>query len=79
MTEYDAHAFDAYEQAGWEAIAGRFADRWSPITSQAIDYLLEKAHIGQGSRILDVGTGPGDAAGASTSPLRRRDCDRTGN
>ena len=63
MTEYDAHAFDAYEQAGWEAIAGCFAERWSPITSQAIDYLLEKAHIGQGSRILDVGTGPGDAAG----------------
>ena len=63
MSEYDAHAFDAYEQAGWEAIAGRFAERWSPITSQAIDYLLEKAHIGQGSRLLDVGTGPGDAAG----------------
>ena len=63
MSEYDAHAFDAYEQAGWEAIAGRFAERWSPITSQAIDYLLETAHVGQGSRVLDVGAGPGDAAG----------------
>jgi len=63
MSEYDAHAFDAYEQAGWEAIAGRFAERWSPITSQAIDYLLEAARVGQGSRVLDVGAGPGDAAG----------------
>ena len=63
MSEYDAHAFDAYEQAGWEAIAGRFAERWSPITSQAIDSLLETARVGQGSRVLDVGTGPGDAAG----------------
>jgi ubiquinone/menaquinone biosynthesis C-methylase UbiE len=63
MNEYDAYAFDAYEQAGWEAIAGRFADRWSPITSQAIDYLLETTSIGEGSRVLDVGTGPGDAAG----------------
>jgi ubiquinone/menaquinone biosynthesis C-methylase UbiE len=63
MSEYDVHAFDAYEQAGWEAIAGRFAERWGPITSQAIDYLLETARVGQGSRVLDVGTGAGDAAG----------------
>jgi ubiquinone/menaquinone biosynthesis C-methylase UbiE len=63
MSEYDAHAFDEYEQAGWEAIAGRFAERWSPITSQAIDDLLDAALVGQGSRVLDVGTGPGDAAG----------------
>ena len=62
MSEYDVHAFDAYEQAGWEAIAGRFAERWSPITSKAIDALLDAAHVGQGSRVLDVGTGPGEAA-----------------
>ena len=62
MSEYDAAAFDAYEQAGWEAIAGRFNECWSPITSQAIDALLDAAHVGQGSRVLDVGTGAGDAA-----------------
>ena len=62
MSEYDAAAFDAYEQAGWEAIAGRFYECWSPITSQAIDALLDAAHVGQGSRVLDVGTGAGDAA-----------------
>ena len=65
MTDYDAAAFDAYEQAGWEAIAGRFSERWSPITSQAIDALLDAAHVGPGSRVLDVGTGAGDAAGSA--------------
>jgi ubiquinone/menaquinone biosynthesis C-methylase UbiE len=63
VTEYDASAFDAYEQAGWEAIAGRFYELWSPITSQAIEGLLDAAHVGRGSRVLDVGTGAGDAAG----------------
>jgi ubiquinone/menaquinone biosynthesis C-methylase UbiE len=63
VTDYDAGAFDAYEVAGWEAIAGRFYECWSPITSQAIGALLDAVHVGQGSRILDVGTGAGDAAG----------------
>lgn len=63
MTEYDASAFDAYERAGWEAIATRFAERWSPVTSQAIEALLDAARVEQGSRVLDVGTGAGDGAG----------------
>jgi ubiquinone/menaquinone biosynthesis C-methylase UbiE len=63
VTDYDVEAFDAYEQAGWESIAGRFAERWSPITSKAIDALLDAARVRQGSRVLDVGTGAGDAAG----------------
>ena len=62
MSEYDAAAFDAYEQSGWEAIAGRFHECWSAITSQAIDALLDAAHVGRASRVLDVGTGAGDAA-----------------
>ena len=74
MSEYDAGAFDAYEQAGWEAIAGRFAERWSPITSQAIGALLDAARVGQGSRVLDVGTGAGDAAGSAV----RRGAEATG-
>ena len=70
VNDYDADAFDAYEQAGWESIAGRFAERWSPITSLAVDALLDAAHVGQGSRVLDVGTGAGDAA-AHARPARR--------
>jgi ubiquinone/menaquinone biosynthesis C-methylase UbiE len=67
VSDYDADAFDAYERAGWEAIAEHFAERWSPITSQAIDPLLDAAHVGRGTRVLDVGTGAGDAAGAAAS------------
>jgi ubiquinone/menaquinone biosynthesis C-methylase UbiE len=63
VTEYDPNAFDAYEQAGWEAIAGRFYELWSPVTSQAIAALFDAAHVGEGSRVLDLGTGAGDAAG----------------
>jgi ubiquinone/menaquinone biosynthesis C-methylase UbiE len=74
VTEYDASAFDAYEQAGWEAIAGRFYELWSPITSQAIEALLDAAHVGPGSRVLDVGTGAGDAAGRALG----RGADATG-
>ena len=65
MTEYDAEAFDAYERAGWESIAGRFAARWSPITSKAVDALLDAAHVVAGSRVLDIGSGAGDAAGGA--------------
>jgi ubiquinone/menaquinone biosynthesis C-methylase UbiE len=63
VTGYDARAFDAYEQAGWEAIAARFSEWWSPVTGQAIEALLDAAGVARGSRVLDVGTGAGDAAG----------------
>jgi ubiquinone/menaquinone biosynthesis C-methylase UbiE len=74
VSEYDAAAFDAYERAGWETIAARFTERWSPITGQAIDALLDAAHVGRGSRVLDVGTGAGDAAGLAIE----RGADATG-
>ena len=73
VNDYDADAFDAYEQAGWESIAGRFAERWSPITSLAVDALLDAAHVGQGSRVLDVGTGAGDAAAHAVRARRGGD------
>ena len=62
MTEVDVRAFDEYEAAGWEVVAGRYACMWSPVTSQAIDALLDAARVVAGMRVLDVGTGAGDAA-----------------
>jgi ubiquinone/menaquinone biosynthesis C-methylase UbiE len=62
MTEIDVRAFDDYEAAGWEVVAGRYEQLWSAITSQAIDALLDAALVGAGTRLLDVGTGAGDAA-----------------
>ena len=62
MSYFDPHAFDAYESSGWEAVADAYHSFWSATTSQAIDPLLDAAEVGRGMRVLDVGTGPGDAA-----------------
>jgi SAM-dependent methyltransferase len=46
----------------------------SPITGQAIEPLLDAAGVRAGMRVLDVGTGPGDVAGATVA----RGADATG-
>jgi SAM-dependent methyltransferase len=63
VSDYDPAAFDAYEATGWDAVAAHYVGFWSPITSQAIDPLLDAAGVGTGTRVIDVGTGAGDAAG----------------
>ncbi len=63
MTEYDAAAFDAFEEAGWstkeaaayDTLAGR-------VTSRVADPLLDAVGVGSGTRLLDVATGPGYVA-----------------
>ena len=62
MTDYDPAAFDAYEERGWQAVASAYAQHWSALTSQAIGPLLDAASVAPGMRVLDVGTGSGDAA-----------------
>lgn len=63
MTAYDADAFDAYEASGWETVAAEYEEHWSSIMSPVIDPLLDAAGVERGTRVVDVGTGPGDAAG----------------
>jgi SAM-dependent methyltransferase len=63
VSTYDADAFDTYESAGWETVAAVYDSRWSPVTRQVVDPLLDAAGVGAGTRVLDVGTGSGDAAG----------------
>ena len=63
MTGYDPAAFEAFEQAGWstkeaaayDALAGR-------VTAPAADPLLDAVGAGDGTRLLDVATGPGYVA-----------------
>lgn len=74
MTDIDAQAFDEFEAAGWELVAGRYGELLSPITRQAIEPLLDAARVRAGMRVLDVGSGPGDAAGAAVA----RGADATG-
>ena len=64
MTEepINADAFNAFEAAGWEKQAGGYEDFFGPITTRLVGPLLDAAEVGEGKRVLDVGTGPGYAA-----------------
>ena len=61
----DADAFTAFEAAGWERQAPTYDDVMGRITSRLVGPLLEAAGVQQGSRVLDVATGPGYAAAAA--------------
>jgi ubiquinone/menaquinone biosynthesis C-methylase UbiE len=61
----DADAFTAFEAAGWERQAPTYDDVIGRITSRLVGPLLEAAGAQQGSRVLDVATGPGYAAAAA--------------
>jgi SAM-dependent methyltransferase len=61
----DPKAFHAFERAGWEAIPGAYQDAFGTLTVQAVAPLLDAAHVGPGTRVLDVATGPGYVAGAA--------------
>ncbi len=58
----DTKAFTAFERTAHDRIAGRYAAVFAPLTSLAIDPLLDAAHVEPGRRLLDIGTGPGIAA-----------------
>jgi len=61
----DADAFTAFEAAGWERQAPTYDDVMGRVTSRLVGPLLEAAGAQQGSRVLDVATGPGYAAAAA--------------
>jgi SAM-dependent methyltransferase len=55
----DAGAFDAFEAAAWEAKADAYERFFGFIAGRAVEPLLTAAAVGAGTRVLDVGTGPG--------------------
>src|SRR5262245_12971555 len=58
-----AEAFKAFEVEGWDHQAPTYDDFFGQITQRFVDPLLDAAGVGTGSRVLDVATGPGYAAG----------------
>jgi ubiquinone/menaquinone biosynthesis C-methylase UbiE len=72
--EIDPRAFNSFEAEGWEQRAGGYHDFFAAITGRAIDPLLDAAAVGEGSRVLDVATGPGYVAAAAQG----RGADATG-
>jgi SAM-dependent methyltransferase len=58
----DADAFNSFEAAGWEKQAAGYEDFFGQITTRVVDPLLDAAGVGEGTRVLDVATGPGYVA-----------------
>jgi ubiquinone/menaquinone biosynthesis C-methylase UbiE len=55
----NADAFNAFEAAGWEKQAATYLDVFGELTALLVEPLLDAAKVGEGKRLLDVGTGPG--------------------
>jgi SAM-dependent methyltransferase len=51
--------FDAYERELWAGRAGAYERGFARLTAHAIGPLLDAARVGPGTRMLDLGTGPG--------------------
>lgn len=61
-TEQELDAFGAWERAAWEQRAAPYAASLGDLTRGSTQALLDAAGAGRGSRVLDVGTGPGFVA-----------------
>jgi SAM-dependent methyltransferase len=59
----DEDAFSAFEAAGWEERAGTYGAFVERVTARVGGPVLDAAGVGPGTRVLDVGTGPGWLAG----------------
>jgi SAM-dependent methyltransferase len=67
-----AHAFDPQEVARfehevWSRCAPSYVDTFGALTAEAIPPLLDATRVARGSRVLDVGTGPGLVAAAAVA------------
>ncbi len=67
MNEIDPAAFRRFEHEGWQKVASRYNDSFAPVTTQSIDPLLDAAHVGTGTRLLDVACGPGYVTAAAAA------------
>jgi ubiquinone/menaquinone biosynthesis C-methylase UbiE len=65
MADIDPKRFHDFEQAGWEAVAGKYNDSWAWVTTQSIEPLLNAASVREGTRVLDVACGPGYVSGTA--------------
>ena len=60
--EIDPDAFNAFEASGWEEKAGGYDRLVGHVTSRFAGPLLDAANVAQGTRVLDLATGPGYVA-----------------
>lgn len=65
QTEDELQEFGEWERASWELRAGAYAASLGDLTRGSVPALLHAAGAGLGTRLLDVGTGPGFVAVAA--------------
>ncbi|MHA6762838.1 class I SAM-dependent methyltransferase [Streptacidiphilus sp. PAMC 29251] len=58
-------AFDECERRTWAGRAAAFAGSFADLCAYPVPRLLDAAGVGEGTRVLDVGTGTGTAAAAA--------------
>jgi ubiquinone/menaquinone biosynthesis C-methylase UbiE len=61
-TEIDVDTFVEFEANGYSKVADEYDRRFGSLTAKTAEALLDAAGVGRGSRVLDVGTGPGYVA-----------------
>src|SRR4051812_35786511 len=54
--------FDTYERELWAGRAGPYERGFARLTARAVRPLLDAARVGDGTEVLDLGTGPGMVA-----------------
>ncbi len=64
---YDTQQVALFEQTTWSRCAGSYMSGFGLLVSEAIDTLLDETGVGEGSRVLDLGTGPGLVAAAAAA------------
>src|SRR5262245_37470072 len=62
QSQTDLEAFRNFEKSTHGKLAESYHDAFSPISDRAIEPLLRAANVGEGTRLLDVATGPGTLA-----------------
>ena len=60
--EFDADAVTAYERDTWSRCADDYIDTFAGITRETVPLLIESAGIHNGSKVLEIGSGPGHVA-----------------
>ena len=59
--------FDTYERGLWAGRAAAYERGFARLTAHTAGALLNAAGVAAGTRVLDVGTGPGVVAGAAAA------------
>jgi ubiquinone/menaquinone biosynthesis C-methylase UbiE len=60
--ESTSSAFRRFEYSGWQSSVSAYDRHFGPLTAEAAVPLLDAADAGEGTRVLDVATGPGYVA-----------------